>query len=129
MLFRSEHEDHAGSSSSRPLRPLRRAYTVPSSDSDISIHSMSSDDDPHVGQVTPHHLVSPPLNRRSILDGLAASASSLSAMKDLFGDSPESDDSGVSESDTESPTKEFVSRQLQRMGSDSRLSRTLPTSS
>ncbi|PPQ76516.1 hypothetical protein CVT26_013350 [Gymnopilus dilepis] len=124
-----EHEDHAGPSSSRPLRPLKRAYTVPSSDSDISIHSMSSDDDPHVGQVTPHHLVSPALNRRSILDGLAASASTLSAMKDLFGDSPESDDSGVSESDTESPTKEFVSRQLQRMGSDSRLSRTLPTSS
>ncbi|TFK39036.1 hypothetical protein BDQ12DRAFT_88060 [Crucibulum laeve] len=58
----------------------------------------SSDDDPHLGQVTPHHLISPALRKSRSMD-------------DMY--DPPSDDSVMSSS----PSKELVNRRLQRMGS------------
>ena len=57
----------------------------------------SSDDDPYEGQVTPHHLISPPLRRvrETEADG-----------------DPPSDDSIVSNS----PTREVAARRLERRG-------------
>ena len=84
---------------------------------------MSSDDDPHYGQVTPHHLISPTLPRRpgSFAGRLAASARKYTPVveQELFGDdNPGSDDTvGSSGSDSDSPTKEFLARQLQRTNS------------
>ena len=93
-----------------PLRQLRRAYSLPSSDSDVSStsRSSSSDDDPYIGQVTPHHLISPTLQRR-------VNKSETRKMPQ-FGDSmrmPGSDDSvTTSESEQESPTKRVLLRQM-----------------
>ena len=104
-----------------PVRRLRKAYTLPSSDSDVSSKSMpsSSDDDPHIGQVTPHHLISPVLQRRrKVVDSLLTSQTRRKPMGiigimgfgEKYGDSmmPGSDDSvttSESGSETESPTK------------------------
>ena len=103
-----------------PVRGFQKACSLPSSDSDISSASISSssDDDPYIGQVTPHHLISPVLQRRTkVVD------SSLTfqprriplgmTIRERYGDlmMPGSDDSvTTSESETESPTKA-----LQRM--------------
>lgn len=62
---------------------------------------LSSDDDPHIGQVTPHRLISP-IPRRS--------------MSTKFYDAdPPSDDSVMGE--CASPSKEVVERRLKRLGS------------
>ncbi|KDR82377.1 hypothetical protein GALMADRAFT_237655 [Galerina marginata CBS 339.88] len=109
-------------------RQLKKAHTLPSLDSDVTVQSISSDDDPHLGQVTPHHLISPAMARRSHYGGSLTSQSALSIMRELFGDEmPGSDDSTTSEPDSESPTKEFMTRQLQKMRSESRFSKTLST--
>lgn len=111
----------------RKVRPTFKAYTYPlSSDSDIpssdpARSSMSSDDDPHLGQVTPHHITSPNLIRKTTSKKM--SVSKMAILKELFGDeSPVpagSDDSIMSGMESDSPTKGLVSRQLQRMVSDS----------
>uniref|UniRef100_A0A8H7XPF0 Telomere-associated protein Rif1 N-terminal domain-containing protein n=1 Tax=Psilocybe cubensis TaxID=181762 RepID=A0A8H7XPF0_PSICU len=119
----------------RKLRPIFKMYTYPlSSDSDHPASScMSSDDDPHLGQVTPHHITSPDFIRKapfvnvSMGSSKKMSASKAAILKELFGEEspspdskptyPGSDDSIMSD---ESPVKGVVSRQkLQRMGSDS----------
>jgi len=107
---------------SAPRQPVtRRAFSLPDphqwSDSDMTAVVSSSDDDPHLGQVTPHHLVSPAMYRKGPI---------LRDYGELFGSDdslPGSDDSTGSGSDDseESPTKEFVSRQLQRRASESML--------
>ena len=56
----------------------------------------SSDDDPHIGQVTPHHLVSPAMRR----------------LHDSLANDPPSDDSNVSVS----PSREHMARKMQRTG-------------
>ncbi|KAI0061493.1 hypothetical protein BV25DRAFT_1857413 [Artomyces pyxidatus] len=97
--------------SSSPLRALEDAR-IDSDDSVIASHSPaldkadvpSSDDDPHVGQVTPHHLVSP-------------------AMRRLWDSDPPSDDSNASVS----PSREHVARRIfQRLGSGSQLNMSSP---
>jgi hypothetical protein len=101
-----------------PVRRLRKAYTLPSSDSDVHSTSMSSssDDDPYIGQVTPRHLISPILQRRSkVVDGSLTSQTRRTPLGmgfgERYGDSmmlpgSDSDDSVItSESETESPTK------------------------
>lgn len=70
----------------------RSKRLVPSSE-------LSSDDDPHLGQVTPHHLISPDLRRVKVVD-----------LTD-----PPSDDSVVASS----PSRDLVERRLQRTGSGS----------
>ena len=57
----------------RIFRPLRKVYTLPSSDIDIRTDSPSavaeppsSDDDPRIGQVTPHHLISPAMKKANV---------------------------------------------------------------
>ena len=57
----------------RIVRPLRKTYTLPSSDIDIRTDSPSaaaeppsSDDDPRLGQVTPHHLISPAMKKGNV---------------------------------------------------------------
>ncbi|CAA7269092.1 unnamed protein product [Cyclocybe aegerita] len=93
----------------------------------------SSDDDPHLGQVTPHHLISPVMQRKGF------GAVRTPSLKGLFGDDdddedvemPGSDDSAASDdsadsNESDSPTKEFVSRQLRRMGSESRFFKASP---
>ncbi|KAF8968986.1 hypothetical protein BDZ97DRAFT_1797269 [Flammula alnicola] len=134
----SDLNDLASSDSPLPALPIgrpryiKRAFSLPSSDSDMrSTRSMSSDDDPHLGQVTPHHLISPALHRRpGSLSGRLLSARKYTpiVMKDLFGDElPGSDDSvatsSSSGSESDSPTKEFVIRQLQRTGSSDSISK------
>ena len=101
-----------------PVRRLRKAYTLPSSDSDVSTASIlsSSDDDPYIGQVTPHHLISPILQRRTkVVDSLLTSQTRRNPLGiirfgERYGDSvmPGSDDSVTtsgSETDSESPIK------------------------
>ena len=96
-----------------PVRRLRKAYTLPSSDSDVSSRSMSlsSDDDPYIGQVTPHHLISPILQRRTkVVDSLLTTPQARRTPLGRFGDlmmmMPGSDDSvNTSGSEIESPTK------------------------
>lgn len=116
-----------------PPRHARRSFSLPSSDSDLGgTQPMSSDDDPHYGQVTPHNIISPaPSRRPGSFGGRYASSSRRYAsqpfFKDLFGDDvPGSDDSvggssSASGSELESPTKVFVTRQLQRSGSSDAL--------
>ncbi|KAL0581176.1 hypothetical protein V5O48_000866 [Marasmius crinis-equi] len=58
---------------------------------------LSSDDDPHLGQVTPHHLISPALRRT----------------RQTYDDDPPSDDSVISGS----PSKGVVMRRMQRLES------------
>ncbi|KAG6899592.1 hypothetical protein C0993_008858 [Termitomyces sp. T159_Od127] len=70
----------------------RNKRLVPSSE-------LSSDDDPHLGQVTPHHLISPDLKRVKVAD-----------LTD-----PPSDDSVIASS----PSRDLVKRRLQRAGSRS----------
>ena len=101
-----------------PVRRFRKAYTLPSSDSDVSSTSMSeslsSDDDPYIGQVTPHHLISPVLQRRTkvVYSSLTSQTRRTSlgmGFGERYGDSMMllgSDDSvTTSGSETESPTK------------------------
>ena len=105
------------------VRRLRKAYTLPSSDSDVSSNSMSSssDDDPYIGQVTPHHLISPILQRRTkVVDSsLTSQTWTPLGMGPGFGERcgdsmiPGSDDSvTTSGSETESPTKATKARQM-----------------
>ena len=105
-----------------PVRLLRKAYSLPPLDSDTSTSSLSSsDDDPYIGQVTPHHLISPTLQRRVNVAGdlLTSKSRKIVEFGERFGDvmmMPGSDDSiTTSESETESPTKEAVTRQMVRM--------------
>ncbi|KAI0044102.1 hypothetical protein FA95DRAFT_1681450 [Auriscalpium vulgare] len=96
-----------GPSSSSPLRVLE-AILIAGSDDSISTAMPlttpatappSSDDDPHVGQVTPDHLVSPGMRRPWYMD-------------------PPSDDSAASDS----PSRAHVARRVfQRLGSGSLL--------
>ncbi|KAF8817190.1 hypothetical protein BYT27DRAFT_7205042 [Phlegmacium glaucopus] len=107
-----------------PARQFRKAYSLPSSDSDVHSTSSlsSSDDDPYIGQVTPHHLISPALQRRvSIGHSLLTSKTRKTSMGLRFGENfgdttmPGSDDSvTTSGSETESPTKGVVTRQTAR---------------
>lgn len=66
----------------------------------------SSDDDPHLGQVTPHHLISPALRRtRGMLNMRVGTTQNID---------PPSDDSVV----TASPSRDMVARrQLRRSNS------------
>ncbi|KAG6853573.1 hypothetical protein C0991_003169 [Blastosporella zonata] len=75
----------------RPYSLVRRhsKSLVPSSE-------ISSDDDPHLGQVTPHHLISPELKRGKAIQFM----------------DPPSDDSVMG-----SPSRDLVERRLQRQGS------------
>ncbi|KAF9553877.1 hypothetical protein CPC08DRAFT_713395 [Agrocybe pediades] len=110
---------------------LKKSYTVPMSDSEVGA-TASSDDDPHVGQVTPHHLISPALMKKALNSESRYSKTALTIMKELFGDDidalPGSDDSNASGpgsgsgSESDSPIKGFVARQVQRMGSQNRVS-------
>lgn len=59
-------------------------------------HELSSDDDPHLGQVTPHHLISPAIRR----------------VQKSYDDDPPSDDSVISAS----PSKGAFLRRMQRLG-------------
>ena len=101
-----------------PVRQLRKAYSLPSSDSDVSLRSRSSssDDDPYIGQVTPHHLISPILKRR--VSSMTSRTGKMSLAMG-FGERsvmPGSDDSvTTSGSEQESPTKGVVTRQMMRM--------------
>ncbi|KAF8177829.1 hypothetical protein BJ912DRAFT_930200 [Pholiota molesta] len=120
-----------------PPRHAKRSFSLPSSDSDLGCtQPMSSDDDPHYGQVTPHNIISPaPSRRPGSFGGRNASSSrryvSQPVFRELFGDEddlPGSDDSvggassvSGSESDAESPTKKFETRQLHRSGSSDAL--------
>lgn len=105
-----------------PVRRFRKAYSLPSSDSDVSTSmSSSSDDDPYVGQVTPHHLISPTLQRRvvnSLMTSTRTRKTPLGLFGERFGDStmPGSDDSvtSTSSSELESPTKGVLTRQVMR---------------
>ena len=75
------------------LRPgLRRVASLPA--------SSSSDDDPHLGQVTPHHLISPDLKK------------SARGLGSFYGEGELGSDDSVP-----SPSKEMVERKLKRMGS------------
>ncbi|KAI0927050.1 hypothetical protein AcV5_007689 [Taiwanofungus camphoratus] len=101
----SELEEDASSPSlSSPLRALQEARVAGSDDSIMlaspSKHTPSqpsSDDDPHIGQVTPLGVVSPGLRR----------------VKRTDFDPPSSDDSGVSAS----PTRQHVERRIARLPS------------
>jgi hypothetical protein len=110
--------------SALPLRAPKRVYSLPLSDPDSSLPTLSSDDDPHHGQVTPHHIISPALHRR-LGRGFGTLSSPKSVLNELFGeDLPGSDDSissptSSSGSEADSPTKQVLLRHLQRMGSDS----------
>ena len=99
-----------------PVRRFRKAYTLPSSDSDVSTSMSSSDDDPYIGQVTPHHLISPILQRRTkVVENLLTSQTKrkplgIMGFGERYGNSmmPGSDDSvtvTTSGSEIESPTK------------------------
>jgi hypothetical protein len=61
-------------------------------DENFEARLLSSDDDPHVGQVTPHHLVSPAMRR----------------VQNDFHSDPPSDDSNISVS----PSSERVTRRM-----------------
>ncbi|KII86652.1 hypothetical protein PLICRDRAFT_699960 [Plicaturopsis crispa FD-325 SS-3] len=85
--------------SSSPLRSLQNMTVIGSDDSVVqdqlsSDRQLSSDDDPHFGQVTPHHLISPTIRR-------------------VLHSDPPSDDSTMSAS----PTRDVAARRLQRLGS------------
>jgi hypothetical protein len=105
-----------------PVRQLRKAYSLPSSDSDVSLRSRSSssDDDPYIGQVTPRHLISPILKRR--VSSMTSRRTGKMPLAMGFGERlanlvmPGSDDSlTMSGSEQESPTKGVVTRQMMRM--------------
>jgi len=105
-----------------PLRKTTKTYTLTIPDSDASACLASSDDDPHLGQVTPHHLISPALIRKAYSDKSPLTKSALTIMQELFGDDvPNSDDSNASGSESDSPIKDFMARQLQRTGSASKI--------
>lgn len=105
----------------------KRVFTghIPLSDSETSLSMVpsSSDDDPHLGQVTPHHIISPPLASR--VYGRRLSTSNPKAVfVELFGDAGSDDSipsptssSSSSESEVESPTKQVLLRHLMRTGS------------
>ena len=106
---------------------VQRAFTrIPLSDSDTSRPVLSSDDDPHLGQVTPHHIISPapPLQFRTLGRGcgvLSTTTTPKSVFGELFGDDEMSgsDDSilsptSSSESEVDSPTKQVLLRHLKR---------------
>ncbi|THH20532.1 hypothetical protein EW146_g848 [Bondarzewia mesenterica] len=89
--------------SSSPLRALEKAQVAGSDDSiDLTqerpgnASSLSSDDDPYIGQVTPHHLFSPAMRR----------------FQDALDRDPSSDDSNVSDS----PSRDRMTRKMRRMG-------------
>ncbi|TFK69534.1 hypothetical protein BDN72DRAFT_959500 [Pluteus cervinus] len=87
----------------------------------------SSDDDPHLGQVTPHHLISPALRRTRAIPSMRLHSSERKKSKSLVpsverllgSDPPSSDDSVLSAS----PSREIVRRRtLKRTGSTSSIS-------
>ncbi|KIK57143.1 hypothetical protein GYMLUDRAFT_75668 [Collybiopsis luxurians FD-317 M1] len=96
---------------------LHEILDIPSSDSDLgsddtrSVQQLSSDDDPHLGQVTPGHLISPALKRVSRAD----------EDEDLDPPSDDSDygfGSGAAErSAQDSPSRQVMMRRLQRTAS------------
>ncbi|KAG5644908.1 hypothetical protein DXG03_007460 [Asterophora parasitica] len=94
-------EEEVYSIGSVPLRELlpwpRRPYSSQSLKGSLPSSELSSDDDPHIGQVTPHRLISPQLRRAREAD---------------FSDPP-SDDSVLAPS----PSRDLVNRRLKRQGS------------
>ncbi|KAF9267296.1 hypothetical protein L218DRAFT_894410 [Marasmius fiardii PR-910] len=98
-----QHRQKAVDSSSSPKMP--EVLDLNSDDSVMfgrsspvkNASQLSSDDDPHIGQVTPHHLISPALKRT----------------QRIHDDDPPSDDSVVSGS----PSKGAALRRMQRLGS------------
>ena len=95
-----------------PFRQLRKAYSLPSSDSDVSSTTTtisSSDDDTYIGQVTPRHLISPTLQRRvpKIVNSCHLSWKMPVDTREEFRDSMSGSD--------DSPTKQVVTRQMMRM--------------
>jgi len=112
-----------------PLRhAAKRAFTIPLSDPETSLPIASSDDDPHLGQVTPHHIISPAPQSRAVGRGGCGGALSTrkNVFNELFGDddavlgsddsipSPTSSSSSSSESEVDSPTKQVLLRHLRR---------------
>ncbi|OSC97212.1 hypothetical protein PYCCODRAFT_1481453 [Trametes coccinea BRFM310] len=102
--LREEAASAAISSSSRSLRDA----PLFGSDDSIMLASPSkigdlppSDDEPHIGQITPHRLVSPAVRRVQRID---------------FNSDPPSDDSIMSDS----PSSERVVRKIARLGSEER---------
>ena len=88
---------------------------------------LSSDDDPHLGQVTPHHIISPAPALQ--FRGLGRGCGVLSMMTpknvfgELFGDDEVSGSgdsipspTSSSESEVDSPTKQVLLRHLRKTG-------------
>jgi hypothetical protein len=111
----------------RHAAKVQRVFpSIPWSDSDTSLPVLSSDDDPHLGQVTPHHIISPApaLQFRAFGRGcgvLSTTTTPKSVFGELFGDDEMagSDDSipspsSSSESEMDSPTKQVLLRHLKR---------------
>ncbi|PPR07765.1 hypothetical protein CVT24_003715 [Panaeolus cyanescens] len=124
---------------------------VGSDDSDTTIVAgpASSDDDPHLGQVTPHHLISPDLVRKKqtmtsisslrlkglhVAAPLVKPAFPFNVSKELFGEDDESDVPGsddslaTSGSETDSPTKMILLRHIQKTSSPSSFVKGSPAS-
>jgi len=108
-----------------PLRhSAKRVFTIPLSDPKTSLPVASSDDDPHLGQVTPHHIISPALQSRAVGRGCGALSTGKNVFNELFGDEntvsgsddsiPSPTSSSSSESEVDSPTKQVLLRHLRR---------------
>ncbi|GLB45492.1 putative tRNA threonylcarbamoyladenosine metabolic process [Lyophyllum shimeji] len=100
----SSSVDEESSSLGGILRGARRLHRSqsqqePKKQGGLPSSELSSDDDPHIGQVTPHHLISPELRR-----GMGV---------DMGFVDPPSDDSVMASS----PSRDLVQRRLQRLGS------------
>ena len=101
---------------------IQKVFGIPLSDSETSssLQVLSSDDDPHLGQVTPHHIISPaPLQSRVGERGCDAPKSVFGGLFGDESDMPGSDDSVPSttssfESEVDSPTKQVLLRHLRR---------------
>ncbi|KAK0464495.1 uncharacterized protein EV420DRAFT_1725380 [Desarmillaria tabescens] len=94
MLFRETGRKHSSSGPNGSDDSVSSPTTEPA----------SSDDDPHYGQVTPHHLISPDIPSRRSEDE-----------DDRHNHDPPSDDSIL----CPSPTKDVIQRRLQRRSSGS----------
>jgi len=112
----------------RHVAKVQRVFaSIPLSDSDTSLPLLSSDDDPHLGQVTPHHIISPAPALQFRAFGRGCGVLSMMTPKNVFGElfgddeMPGSDDSipspsSSSESEVDSPTKQVLLRHLRKTG-------------